>query len=317
MALKSIGIFNGYHPSVRIGHLIRDEVIPYARTFQVLPVAMQEEALTRARTESSQRYFTHLSDAWEAHNQLAATIDAFLVRSVEWSDVRIKDSFVRQACSLYEQAVVVEDEKRTYSAGVKALLDRAMHEALTRYRFSEKDMDDVFTLWEAPYWVYRNGAHAMWLLAERGVSHAGTPRYNRQKLCSEFHAGYDFVLDERHTENWLSRLINADTKTLLAAVQQWLGYGDPCHDARTRAGYLMLGRKDLKAARQILRYDNLIEPLFGDNLWGIPDLLLRKAVINTLVERGTLDRRASVLLYSIDEILIAEANNVICMRRFK
>lgn len=303
--LTCISEFYAHHPSLRIGELIRNEVVPYMRSLAVLPASMKNEALSRVEAESTITFLGNLERTWHEHNELAKEIDVFLRRSAVWSDLEISEPYLEEAVLLFERAVVIEDEKRIYSASVKEALDKAMAEARARYSFSEEDMHSIFGLWgEAPYWIYRDGAHACWLLAQRNVMAVGpteTPIRTSQ-LCALFHGGSELVLKERLEDSWLKKLGNMDTPSLLRVVDHWREYVTSGKSRRIQAGYLTLERAELKASQTLVRYDNLIEILFGENLWGVPDLFLRRMTINTLVRLGYTDARESVLMYSTDEL---------------
>ncbi len=285
--------------------MIRDEVVPYMRSLAVLPTSMKSEALSRVETESTSTFLLNLSRTWREHNELAMEIDLFLKSAAIWQSLEIRESDLDNAVSLFERAVFMENEKRIYSASVKEALDKAMTEARVRYSFNDEEMHSIFGLWgEAPYWIYRDGAHACWLLAQRGVVAFGptkTPSRTTQ-LCDTFHGGLEIVLRERLNDDWLKKLTNMSTTSLLEVVVRWDEYVKNGKSRRIKAGYLTLERPELKASQTLIRYDNLIELLFGDNLWGVPDLFLRRMTVNTLVRLGYMDARESVLMYSVDEL---------------
>ncbi len=303
--LACISEFYAHHPDLRIGAMIRDEVVPYMRSLALLPVPMQNEALSRVKAESTTTFLQNLERTWRVHNELATEIDLFLRRSAVWQSMEIAELDLDEAVSLFERAVIVEDEKRIYSASVKEALDKAMAEARAKYSFTEEDMHSIFGLWgEAPFWIYRDGVHACWLLAQRGVVAVGpteTPVRVAQ-LCEIFHAGSEMVLRERLEDSWLNKLVNMDTPSLLKVVDHWREYVASGKSRRIKAGYLILERPELKSSQTLVRYDNLVEIFFGENLWGVPDLFLRRMTVNTLVRLGYVDARESVLMYSVDEL---------------
>lgn len=299
--LNCIPKFYLHYPKLRIGNLIREEVIPYVKRFTSLPLHIAEEAICRAETETASGFFRNLERSWLEHNAFAVEIDRFLESNAVWPDFAIQINSLSSAISLFEKAVMVENQKRIYSAGVKHALDRVMKNAAARYRLSEEEIRTIFTLWEPSFWVYRNGAHASWVLSQRSKV-PNSSSISVKELCNVFHGGSELVLSERSEESWLLKLRQADASSLLAISQQWLTCAAESAMRETEADYLALERPDLKAARNLVRYDNLTELLFGENLWGLPDLLLRKMVVNSLVRLGRIDSRQSVLMYSVAEI---------------
>lgn len=318
--LECISEFYAHHPDLRIGAMIRDEVVPYMRSLAVLPTPMKSEALSRVEAESTPTFLRNLERTWREHNELALEIDLFLKGAAIWQSLEIQESDLDNAVALFERAVLVEDEKRIYSASVKEALNKAMAQARIKYSFNQEDMNSIFGLWgEAPYWIYRDGAHACWLLAQRGVMAFGpteTPPLTAQ-LCTTFHGGSEMVLRERLNDSWLKKLVNMSTTSLLEVVNHWNEYVTSGKSRRIKAGYLTLERPELKASQTLIRYDNLIELLFGENLWGVPDLFLRRMTVNTLVRLGYADARESVLMYTVDELKNRNrlGNQVLYLRR--
>lgn len=302
--LSCIPEFYVYNPQRRIGDLIRDEVIPYMRSLAVLPTAMRGEALSRVEIEDVQTFFENLRRSWQEHNQLALEIDAFVMANGSWRRFEISEPALEQAITLFERADRNETEKRLYTAGVKEAIDKAMHAARMRYRLSDEEITLLLELPEPTYWAYRNGVHAQWLLARRGIGFlsAPAPAMATAGLCNIFHAGCEGVLNERRSDKWLRELLLMETEGLLRVFQMWTEVYTAAPEKRVKIGYLTLERPDLKAIQNLIRYDNLVELLFGANLWGVPDLFLRKMTINTLIRLGRIDARDSVLMYSVDEL---------------
>lgn len=299
--LNCIPRFYAHYPKLRIGTLIRDEVVPYVKRFDSLPPKIAEKAISRAEAETTPQFFGNLERSWLDHNKLASNIDCFLESNANWNNFEVRRDSLSSAIAMFEEAVQVEDEKRVYSAGVKHALNRVMEVATVRYRLSDEEIRKVFTLWHPSFWVFRNGAHASLVLSQR----TEVPNFSSmstQELCNVFHGGSELVLRERGHEPWFARLKQMDSTSLQLISEQWQAYVSAGVSLEIEAGYLTLGRPDLQAARNLVRYDNLTELLFGENLWGLPDLLLRKMTVNTLVRLGRLDARSSVLMYDIAEI---------------
>jgi hypothetical protein len=125
---------------------------------------------------------------------------------------------------------------------------------------------------------------------------------SESRLCELFHAGYVEVLMERLKEKPLSALMNMSDEELLRKAESWARFADHSRTKRVQLTYLLLERAELRAIQELIRCDNLTEILFGFNLFGIPDLFLRRFYVNTCIHLGALDQRESVLFYAADEL---------------
>lgn len=296
--------FYAHHPCVKIGNLIRREVVPYMRSLAVLSPELQQETLQRVGAESAAEFFNNLARTWKEHNAFAMEIDRFLSNHANWATLQMREEWLTEALTLFERAHRIETEKRLYTAGVKEALDKAIDQCRPRYRLSDKTLALLLGLQEPSYWSFRNGAHASWRLSQNGVSssNAPIPQIDTSQLCKIFHSGCSDVLSERLSEPWLAKLVTMDVEALKKVVQSWSETHVDGRKRQTELGYLVIERPELKAIQNLIKYDNLTEMLFGSNLWGVPDLFLRRLTVNALVRLGSIDSRESVLMYTVDEL---------------
>jgi hypothetical protein len=296
--LSSLENFYRFHPSSNIDLIIREEVVPYVKAFSSLPPSVQEESKRRAGLESACEYYRNLKRAWLTHNELAYKIDRFLSFALDWRTLMIKPEYVDQARDLISEAFAAEDEKRIYSAGVKHSLDKALEKASTRYRLNAEEMQIVSTLCELSFWDSWTKAHIEFVLASRGIS-LFSGKNLMETTLELFHGNSHAVLKGRLQSPQLKKIDSLSTTELLKRHEEIVSISMKLADKRIKLQYLAIGRSDITAIQGLLRYDNLTEYLFGYSLFGFPDLLLRKALVNRMVADGKLDRRASILFYTL------------------
>lgn len=303
--LRSIERFYAHHPQADIDEIIRNEIIPYVRQFSALPESIQQESISRASKQSAEEYYKNLKNAWRAHNELAQKIDKFLQFALDWQHLTIKKEHIEEALKLLELAMKTEDEKRIYSAGVKVALDNNIERARKRYNLSTQDVYTASTLWQPAFWEVWLKKHVEWILAERSIHlpHSGS---SEPTVVDVFHGSSPTTLEKRKIKGRLQNLRNMDSQELLKMHQRSVDLSRKLAFERVKGGYLALGRKDLHAVQDLLRYDSLTEYLFGINLWGLPDILLRKGLVNTYVSAGLLKDRGSILFYELKDFQIPQ-----------
>lgn len=299
-----MGIFKMYQwlgPSVlrRIDSIIKNEVAPYVKQIQSLPSDIQNDAKNAAAQESISSFVANLKRNWWEHNKTALEIDVFLA-SLYRGDATLNDmGSLLIARKLLIDAFSVEKKKRIYSAGVKIALEYHLPQLVDRYCLSKKDVDILLTPWQVNFWMYRYGEHCLYRLKQvEGNSNA---KAIKQDITNIFHAGEDVLFRSRVRR--ICGDVFQNEVALRKEVTNYRGYIQHAREIGISGGYLVLGRPDLKSVQELIRYDNRDEYLFGYNLYGVPDLFLRKEIIQFLVKRGCLYVLPSVLQYTEREIL--------------
>lgn len=278
---------------------IRNEVLPYVKQFKSLPTDIQEDAKSVAEQESINCFFNNLKESWRQHNRTAMEVDAFLALfyggRVALNDV----STLRHARRLIAEAFAVERKKRVYSAGVKSALEYHLPLLTDRFCLSQDDLNILLSIGRLNFWMYRYGEHCLYLLAKM----EGNPRAKKIKknIINVFHAGEHILFSSRIDD--ICRRVSGSRSLLEKEVINYERLARRARDIGIQGGYLTLGRADLKSVQGLIQYDNLDEYLFGYNLYGVPDLLLRKEVTRFLTGLGYLVELPSVLQYTEEEIL--------------
>jgi len=299
-----MGIFKMYrwlNPSVLSGidSTIRSEVLPYVKQVQSLPFDIQNDANTAAIQESIGSFVANLKNGWCQHNETAVEIDAFLA-SFYKGDITLDDiEGLRIARRLLIDAFRVERKKRVYSAGVKVAIEHHLPRLVDRFRLSKEDVNILLSTWRVNFWTYRYGEHCLYRLRQiEGNSQAKTLRRN---ITNVFHAGEDVLFRSRVHK--ICGDVSKNKTTLRKEVANYIKYIRHTQEMEIHGGYLVLGRADLKSVQELIQYDNRDEYIFGYNLYGVPDLFLRKEITQFLFKRGYLPILPSVLQYTEREIL--------------
>jgi hypothetical protein len=279
---------------------IESEVLPYVKTFNALPDQVQAEARYVAETLNPVEYFNNLYGAWKDHNELARTIDGYLFQI--YSGQLSPDSCfaLKQARKLLEQAFETEHRKRVYSAGVKIALDRYIQLALERYNLSQKGFYILLTPGVMNFWTSYQGEHAEYVYAEK--TSANGIGAIKDRLCKMFHAEEEIIFSSRLKKDF-GEIQDYTPSQLKLIIDEFQKYKSNVRELVVKGFYLTLGRPDLEYIQKIISYDNCQEYLFGCNLYGIPDLYLRRLMIQTLVNRAVIDSRDGVFFYSKDELM--------------
>jgi len=279
---------------------IASEVLPYVKTFNALPDQIQVEARYVAETLNPVEYFNNLSGAWKDHNELASTIDDYLFQI--YSGQLSPDSCfaLKQARELLERAFATEHNKRIYSAGVKIALDRYIESAIARYNLLPDELYILLTPGVVNFWTSYRGEHAEYIYATKKSPRAASAL--RECLCKRFHAEEEAIFNSRLGRDF-REFHDYTLSELNWIIKEFQACKAKVNELGIKGFYLTLEKPDLKYVQRIISYDNYEEYLFGYNLFGIPDLYLRRQMINTLVNHGAIDKRNGVLFYSKDELL--------------
>lgn len=279
--------------------IVEDEVIPYIKSIRSLPSNIQHDVRTAATQESIESFLNNLKDSWQKHNELAIRIDDYLASFYKGdftlSNTEVLESTQRLIC----EAFSAEKKKRVYSAGVKIALEHHLPQLKNRYCLSKEDVNLLLTSWRPDFWTFRYGEHCLYRLAQ---IENGLDLDTEQELADMFHAGEKVLLKSR-----LPIICGKfqDKKSLRRKVAVYRQNIRNIKEIEIHGGYLVLGRNDLKSVQELVQYDNRNEYLFGYNLFGIPDLFLRKEITKFLVKMGYLRALPSVLQYSEKQIISA------------
>ena len=278
---------------------IRKEVVPYLSKLEFLSASLQKEAIQLAQRLSPSEYYDALVSAWKRHNQIAKTIDAFIaplyttVSAVETVDFEMMHD-------LLKEAFAIEHQKRALSAGVKPLLDVWIEWMKHKMALTDSELRAILTVEIPNYWFLYEARHTEFSLAQ----HEKWPEVGmlHKALLTDFHASNIHVMHGRISAHALSGK-NITTEQLLRRIDRFRCIESALRALALEGAYAEIDRPIVKNIRQIIIYDNYFEQSFGYNLFGIPDLFLRKLVINILIKRGLIDKRETVLLYFEDELL--------------
>ena len=274
---------------------IRKEVLPFLKKFESLSIHYREEALRRSLVMLPQDYYCALVAAWKAHNLLAVRIDEFLSIHCNQDGLEIDRGNAETAHELLSEAFETEREKRIYSAGVKHVLERWILRQQIYCSLAPDDMGKVLTVCPFNYYTLSHVRHIEYVLG------SFDSKFERD-LITDFHAGSFLVMEGRIGRSGLLALPDSSLEKTHARYEN---AEKRTRDSSLEGEYLAVGHPFLKAVRDLVLYDNYVEYSFSENLFGIPDLLLRKFPIQSLIRQGRLERRDAILHYGDDEILNA------------
>lgn len=280
---------------------IRKEVLPFVKQFASLDPKIQNEAINEASTLPPTVYSFKLRSSWREHNRIAFLIDSHLgvALNTELSLDPTKDLLTRER-ELLEVAFYAENAKRVYSAGVKHALQRYWQESVSRYNLLPDDLMVLFTPWNGDFWTNYQRDHLRYVLGLR--ENPQLAEGLKGAVINKYHASEQAVFEGRLKKGF-SHLFGQTTVGLQQLLDSYGGLDERRRENFVRGVYLTLERPDLRAIQEIVSYDNLEEYLFACNLYGIPDLFLRKLVISRLVGRGLVDERKGVLFYTREELV--------------
>jgi hypothetical protein len=274
------------------------EVIPFLKRFESLSVLIQKRAINLANTCSPQEYYEELSSAWKKHNDLAGKIDEFLVHNISNTTLNLDRNNIDEITDLIRSALEIEQRKRIASAGVKHLLDEWIEKTRIKANLSTEELQQVLTVKKPNFWILYQAR----LVELRLKANSQTSYLLHQSFKKDFNTNNEDVMQGRLSkEN--QKVVSY--KTLVDMFKRYIKVGNRLKNISLEGEYLALENDHLKSLRLILEYDNFFEYSFGHNLLGIPDLILRKLTISSLIERGYLEKRDAILLYSDDELLEA------------
>lgn len=293
--------FQHFHPNIlrNIDSEMKKEVIPFVKAFNTLPSQIQDESNKFAETLNPISYFSRLETGWKKHNETAILIDDFLDDYYSGRITISSDKVIERAHELLKQAFNTEHEKRVFSAGVKIALERYITEAIYKYKLSNEEVNILITPGVVNYWAYYKGEHLKFLLAKQTESES----YDvlQRTICKTFHAEEVIVLNARLERDFVA--YENDIQKIRDDLSEYECLISRVEEFRIKGVYLTLGRSDLRYIQKIMAYDNLEEYLFGSNLFGIPDLYLRRLLIKKMVEAKILEEKPGVLFYKEDELL--------------
>ncbi len=278
---------------------IRKEVMPFLRRFESLPEKIQKESSIRATSLNLFEYQSALAQGWSSHNSVAKDIDTFLTE-VRSTDDSLSLCHIQTLHSLLDQAFAVEHEKRVMSAGVKIILERSIEYVKKKIQLTDEELRLSLTVSVPNFWIVYNARHLEFFL--RSLRGAKNAPILGDRLRTDFHGSNELVMHGRIEREFLSSS-RSSLKILKAMVSKYKAIDSRLRNRSLEGAYIALERPDLQAIRSIMTYDNFDEYCFGQNLFGIPDLFLRRFAIDLLVKRGLVERRDCVLFYSEEEIL--------------
>lgn len=281
---------------------IREEVLPHIRLFEKLDPKTQKRSEDEAGHMTPLHFFSSLENSWLEHNKFARTIDRFLIKALDWAELKIKEPHLLRAYVLTKKAYAIEERKRALSAGVKLSLDKSIRQSKDRYRLSEDQLRLISTLWEPSFWHVWQRDHVLYTLKQKRGEEV---QEFKKELIKKFHADSESVLNKRLQKGMLKKLQDKSIFELEEMHRSLHALEVEMKEGKVRVGYLTIGRPDLQAIQNLLRYDNLIEYIYGINLNGVPDYLLRKGLTNTLIANNVLQKKDSVVLYKLEEIASA------------
>lgn len=299
-------IFNMYqylNPSVlkNIDAVINAEVIPFVKSFQSLSIEIQNKARTVAMKESPCCFVNNLKHSWQIHNKTALDIDGFLT-SLYKGDIRLDNiEILNIASKLLSKAFDSERKKRIYSAGLKISIDYHLPKLISRYNLSREDVNTLLSIWKVNFWTYRYGEHCLYRL--RQIKKKLQTKDVQQSIISIFHAGENTLFKSRFGKICGNAFNNS--VLLKREVANYKRHILRTKNFEIHGIYLTQNRPALKSIQELILYDNREEYVFGYNLYGIPDLFLRKELVNFLVKRKYLPLFSSVLKYTKKEILLS------------
>ena len=217
-----------------------------------------------------------------------------------WGIIMAPDSSALcQGRRLIEQAFETEHRKRVYSAGVKIALDRYIQAAVEKSKLSQDDLYILLTPGVMNFWTSYQGEHVEYIYAAKTSSNVNSIK---ERLCKMFHAEEEIVFSSRFKRDFCE--IQDYTPSQLELMsEEFQQLKSKVSALGIKGFYLTLGRPDLKYIQKLISYDNFHEYLFGYNLYGIPDLYLRRLIIDTLIKHAVIHKRDGILFYSQDELV--------------
>lgn len=287
-------------PTSQVTHIdeeIKKEVVPFLSKIELLPKQVQLAAMEEAYSRTPSDYCIALASAWRQHNELAKKIDAFVTyfykneTAPKRTDIGIMEVLLRKAFA-------VEEQKRILSAGVKPCLEYWISHIRLKAHLSEEELLVALTTDIPGYWLVYEARHTEYLLSCQNKNPEQVEQ--KRRLVRDFHASNDLVMKGRmETQNMFLRSKKVLSDRFLSFKKAEKIFRERAHEGWYRG----LENSIISGIRDLMCYDNFFEYSFGYNLFGIPDLFLRKLALATLIKKGLIDKRDCVLLYLEKEIL--------------
>ncbi len=259
------------------------------------------------------RDFTQeLKKAWQEHNNHALILDEFLCRLAQSRSEILTIEKILWLKNIFRIVFEVERKKFIYSLAIKKVLDSVLERLKRRYYFFDvHDISLLLTSSQGTFWTTYHTQHQQWIVNKR-LKRAKYPSITADFLFQQYH-----LLDEDLFKIRLEKFVDqykVSISELIRRIEESLQF-DRLH--WIHKFYLTIERPDLREFDELLMFDNVTEPLYRCQWWGMPDFLFRRYVVLLLNTYKLLGRGQNFFEYSLGEVLEAFDGLLKQVRKYK